>query len=533
MLPRPENPPQSRPASDDHLEVALLVPFGRDASLICDLLERAGLSCRTVNDFGELHRLIADFCQLGAVLVAEEALGPLEADALAVALDNEPPWSDLPLVLLAHADSSSPQLERLLHRPSAHTLRRPLQPSTMLATISSAIEIRRRQYQVRDLLDEARSMNEELRRRASQLRRLSLRLTDAEEQERRRLAIYVHDDLQQILAGVKFHLDVTERRLADPEELRAALGRIRGLVADAIEGTRSLAHQLSPAALRRNGLVAALNWLVDNVKQVNGLDVTLHVDIRQEPDEQSIVVFLFRAAQELLLNVVKHAGTLRAEISLVGDRSGVRLDVKDYGTGFEPPTAVEVESDESFGLYSIRERAELLGGTMEMESAPGEGTLVSVRVPGGRRVEELATLGAESLADDSAGVDEDVPSAHPRRIRVALVDDHVVMRSGLRLVLAEHDEIEILDEYDDGSQAVEAADTVHPDLFLMDVAMPIMDGIEATREIKRRHPEIRVIALSMFDDPETSRKMIDAGAERYLSKAGPSEDLISAILRPA
>jgi two-component system, NarL family, nitrate/nitrite response regulator NarL len=108
----------------------------------------------------------------------------------------------------------------------------------------------------------------------------------------------------------------------------------------------------------------------------------------------------------------------------------------------------------------------------------------------------------------------------------------VVMRGGLRLLLTEHAQIEIIDEYSDGLQAVEAADAVRPDLILMDVAMPVMDGIEATREIKRRHPEIRVIGLSMFDDLETSEKMLEAGAECYISKAGPSTDLIAAILGP-
>lgn len=532
MPSQPETPAQP-PRLDDQLAVALLAPVGRDSTLIADLLGDEGLSCRPTNTFAELHGLIAESYQLGVVLVAEEAIGPLEVEALAAALDDEPPWSDLPLLLLARPESPSPHVEPLLRRRSMHVLHRPLQPSTMIAAIRSSIDVRRRQYEVRDLLHEARSMNAELRRRASQLRRLSLRLTDAEEQERRRLAIYVHDDLQQILAGVMFHLDVTERRLADPGEVRKALARIRGLVSDAIEGTRSLAHQLSPAALRRNGLVAALEWLVDHVKQLHGLDVKLRASVAQEPTEQPIAVFLFRATQELLLNVVKHAGTAHAEVSLTDDGSSVRLDVRDYGAGFEPPEAADADSDDSFGLYSIRERAELLGGSMEINSAQSEGTLVSVLVPGGRRVEELASIVHPSLAGEPTAAGEPTGSAEQPRIRVALVDDHVVMRSGLRLVLAEHEEIEILDEYGNGAQAVEAADTVHPDLFLMDVAMPGMDGIEATREIKRRHPEIRVIGLSMFDDPETSRRMIDAGAERYLSKAGPSEDLIAAILRPA
>jgi len=191
------------------------------------------------------------------------------------------------------------------------------------------------------------------------------------------------------------------------------------------------------------------------------------------------------------------------------------------------------EDSASFGLSSIRERAELLGGGVQLRSAPGEGTSVSVVVPEhevtGDHGQAAPELRPFELARDRDAATADDDSV----IRVVLADDHVVMRSGLRLALAEYGRIRIIDECDDGLAAVKAADDERPDLILMDVAMPGMDGIEATREIKRRHPDVRVIGLSMFDDPETAARMIEAGAERYLSKAGPSEDLVAAIIEGA
>ena len=516
----------------DELRVVLLAPFGRDASLIQEHLTREEIVCCPGNSVTELIEAVGDTYRVGVIVIAEEAVSVAAAEELSRHLAGESAWSDLPVLLLARPGSSASRLRAALGRRSAHVLGRPLHPMTLTAAIRSAIEIRRRQYEVRDLLEDAQSLSDQLTRRADQLRRLSLQLSDAEEKERRRLAVYVHDDLQQVLAGVMFHLDVTARRLDDPEEVRAALVRVRGLVADAIEGSRTLAHQLSPVPLRRNGLVAALKWLAEHVRRLHGLDVRIQDSGCELPAGHSIAIFLFRAAQELLLNVAKHSQTSTAEVSVTRDETTVRLTVADQGVGFDSGRCEEAASSESFGLYSIRERAELLGGMMNVDSAPGCGTTVTLRMPDRQPIGRYR----DSLPEQAASVDGDAAPGYSGngqgRIRVVLVDDHVVMRGGLRLLLTEHAQIEIIDEYSDGLQAVEAADAVRPDLILMDVAMPVMDGIEATREIKRRHPEIRVIGLSMFDDLETSEKMLEAGAECYISKAGPSTDLIAAILGP-
>lgn len=514
-----------RQPETDGLRVVVLAPHGRDAALIGSLLERERIDHTMTSSVGELVRLIGEDYRAGVILLTEEAIGEVEVDEFSRFLRAEPKWSDLPILLLARPNSNAEWLRASLNRRSGHVLRRPLQPIALLAAIRTSVEMRRRQYEVRDLLGH-------LRRRTRQLRRLTMQLTDAEERERRRLAVYVHDDLQQTLAGVMFHLEVTERRVDDPEKLHLALERVRELVGDAIEGTRSLAHELSPAALRRNGLVAALKWLAGHVEQLHGLRVNFSNSGDGDLPDEATSVFLFRAAQELLLNVAKHAGTDSAEVQLRQESGALELSVVDQGAGFASEHLENEETPTSFGLFSLHERAELLGGTMLVESVRGEGTSVSLRVPfeHANRADVPVTeapqreAGAEPVADTGGAGEE--------TIRVLLVDDHVVMRSGLRLVLGGHSKIEILGECNNGRQAVEAADRVHPDLILMDVAMPEMDGIEATREIRRVHPEIRIIGLSMFDDPETHDKMIAAGAERYLSKAGPSEDLLAAILSP-
>jgi DNA-binding NarL/FixJ family response regulator len=114
-------------------------------------------------------------------------------------------------------------------------------------------------------------------------------------------------------------------------------------------------------------------------------------------------------------------------------------------------------------------------------------------------------------------------------IRVMLVDDHAVMRKGLSSLLSRNEDIVVVAEAADGVQAVEAAQRINPDVILMDISMPVMDGIEATRRIVLQQPHIRIIALSMHGAEEQALKMQTAGAVAYLSKTCSPDEILSAI----
>jgi len=113
-----------------------------------------------------------------------------------------------------------------------------------------------------------------------------------------------------------------------------------------------------------------------------------------------------------------------------------------------------------------------------------------------------------------------------------LADDHDIVRQGLIAVLREEHTLEIVGEADNGRQAVDLADQLHPDVVVMDVSMPLLSGDEATRQIKSHLPQTRVVALSMFEDPEVRERMYRAGAESYVPKTAPSEELLAAIRGP-
>jgi NarL family two-component system response regulator LiaR len=115
------------------------------------------------------------------------------------------------------------------------------------------------------------------------------------------------------------------------------------------------------------------------------------------------------------------------------------------------------------------------------------------------------------------------------RIRVLVIDDHAVVRGGLRFFLAGADDIEVVGEGASGAEALELVARLAPNLVLMDVMMPGMDGIEATRELRRRFPEVRVLALTSFGDGELVQRALQAGAIGYLLKDTQGGELIAAI----
>lgn len=118
----------------------------------------------------------------------------------------------------------------------------------------------------------------------------------------------------------------------------------------------------------------------------------------------------------------------------------------------------------------------------------------------------------------------------PERIRVLLADDHKLVREGIALLLMGHPRIEVLGHAGDGQEAVEKARSLRPDVVLMDVTMPRLNGIEATRTISQELPQVRVVGLSIHTDPETERLMRAAGAVAYLPKDGDPDDLIDIIV---
>ncbi|MFP4106990.1 MAG: ATP-binding protein, partial [Phycisphaerae bacterium] len=218
-----------------------------------------------------------------------------------------------------------------------------------------------------------------IREQSRKVRRLAWRLAQAEQRERQRIAQMLHDHLQQLLVGAQFHI-ASSRRKKDPASMRQSLGDLDDLLAQALAATRDLSLELSPPVLREEGLVEASHWIAKQMREQNGLAVHVHVETHFEPAEQRERTLLFECLRELLLNVAKHSGGQRADVTLRCRGGAFEICVRDSGKGFDPES-VGASHGEHFGLLSVRERIEVVGGQMHIESAPGKGTEITLQCP--------------------------------------------------------------------------------------------------------------------------------------------------------
>jgi two-component system response regulator NreC len=116
-----------------------------------------------------------------------------------------------------------------------------------------------------------------------------------------------------------------------------------------------------------------------------------------------------------------------------------------------------------------------------------------------------------------------------KKLRLLLVDDHVVVREGLRALLASDPRFEVVGEAAEGDGAISAACTLNPDVVVMDVSLPGMNGVQATRQLKLQQPDVRVVALTVHEEGGYLRSLLDAGASGYVLKRSAASELVRAL----
>jgi signal transduction histidine kinase len=387
----------SRMHNEDE-RVIIIAPVGQDAEAMAGLLDAQGFETQICNGSDEYPRQITD--RAGALLLTEEALESPQGSLLLDSLKTQPPWSELPLIILTSGGES--RRAGLLNLAAAAAgsvtlLERPISTLTLTRSVQVALSSRRRQYQVRDLVAQLANLNQTLERRvakrtaeaveqAAKLRLLSAELSLAEEAERRRIAEMLHEDLQQLLVAARMQLGVL-CRTQDVAKREAITGEIADILERSFKLTKSLTVELAPPVLYEHGLAAGLEWLAAETAKNYNVEVRVEADSLANPKAADVRIFLFRAVRELLLNSVKHAGGSAVHITMQPLRPDkVRIIVADDGPGFDPTSLDDTRTgSQTFGLVNIRQRVSCFGGKFHINSGPQGGTRITLSLFRGSR----------------------------------------------------------------------------------------------------------------------------------------------------
>ena len=374
----------------------------------------------------------------------------------------------------------------------------------------------------------------ELEYRTTQLSRMAWDLTLAEHQAREQIARTLHDGLQQLLVVVALNLQLQLKRQNDVGAASELLAEAKEQLDEAMAVARSLTVELFPPVLQRSGLPAALTWLANWTHEKYKLAVQVSADPRADSNRKDVRTLLFESVRELLFNAVKYAQTDRITLELELDADDqLCITVTDRGVGFEPARLDDRSTAQvGWGLFRIRERLTLLGGRLDIDSAPGKGTRIRLVAPreaardtdAGANASSVPPPGVVGLTD--AGHDRTSPDA----LRILIVDDHLPVRRALRAMLHQRPQLSVVGEASNGHEAIAHAHTLRPDVILMDVSMPHMDGVDATARIHTELPDVRILGVSMLARSETADAIEHAGAAGFFVKGTDTQRLIDYLM---
>lgn len=262
---------------------------------------------------------------------------------------------------------------------------RKLAEDTLQHNVVLKQEIVRRQMVEEDLRAHRKELSLLLRQsglQQRQLRDLSHRMLNVQEEERKRISRELHDVIAQKLVGINVHLSLLTRiAAADPGGIKKQISRTRRIVENAVGIVHNFARELRPAMLDDLGLIPALQAYLKEFIADTGIRVSLQASAKTDQSPGAEHTVLYRIAQEALTNMARHSKASRAVIRIESSDEVIRMTVKDYGQGFQPNGKPGSKKNNRLGLIGMRERAEMIGGTFRVESAPGGPTTVHVEIP--------------------------------------------------------------------------------------------------------------------------------------------------------
>ena len=359
-----------------------------DRELLSTPLGLAGYAVREASTGGEALDLARD--EAPDLVITDVLMPAMNGYEFVRRLRSQPGTGAIPVVFCTanHVEGEIRQLAAACG--VSHFITKPSDPKTIVATVGEVLGSSRAPSQpplVRKELDreQLRVQNEELVAKVSELelanaerRKLLGQLISAHEEERKRIAEDLHDDSVQAVVALRMRLETLAARTTQPE-LASELDGLREEAGAAVERLRRLLFELQPVELDRNGVGVALTVALEQASAEDGLEWELADRTTRRPT-QAVRTLLYRVGREALANVRNHAQASRVEVHLDDDSNGVSVTVLDDGKGFDAEQGMRVRPGH-LGLASMRERVELAGGRLKLESGPGVGTVLQVWLP--------------------------------------------------------------------------------------------------------------------------------------------------------
>ena len=240
-----------------------------------------------------------------------------------------------------------------------------------------------------------------------------------------------------------------------------------------------------------DGLITAFEWLALKFKKEHDLEIVLNMEETRAPLSDSLKIMIFESVKELLFNVVKHAQVKQARLTFKFLFNHLLyICVEDKGVGFQANHQKNVFSgnEGGLGLFSMRERLKILNAEFDIFSPPNEGTKIEIRIP----IEPFVLKEEPESAQKNITPEPDSPHEKnkDRPIKILLVDDHKIVREGIANLLKAKPMFHVVAQAENGLDAMEKTENFLPDVIIMDINMPKLNGIEATRLIKKDFPHI-------------------------------------------
>ncbi|MEB9905267.1 hybrid sensor histidine kinase/response regulator transcription factor [Bacillus anthracis] len=314
-------------------------------------------------------------------------------------------------------------------------------------------------------------------------------------EERDRLSKDLHDTMGHSYISIIMGMETLRMELKSKEG-EQQLDSLLQLARNSMEEVRLYLHQLD-LSKESLPLAVTLQQLTEEFKKHAKVKVRTQIIGEEYVTSKQSKMTLYRTLQESLTNAVRHGHSTEIIVSLHFEPQQVRLDVQDNGCGVE-------EWRDGFGLTAMKERVSQSQGRVIVYSKKGEGTLISCVLP--KQVQ---------LSNE--------------QIRLCIVDDHSFIRESLHTILDGQEDLQVVGMAEDGERALELCERLKPDVVLMDLEMPKLDGIHATKMIKKKWPDIRVLILSTFQNTERAKEIIRNGADGYVLKSIDSRELAESI----